>query len=65
MNALTNLTLVFFPYHCTMKKSIFKILAKFNKLALPKYYTRDLTKLKKWEKAIVGYKYWITTNALD
>ncbi len=59
------MTIVLFPYHCSMKKLLFKILAKFNKLVLPKYYTRDLTKLKKWEKAIVGYKYWITTNALD
>jgi hypothetical protein len=47
-----------------MKKNIFKLLAKFNKIVLPKYYKRDLTKLKKWEKAIVGYKYWVTTQAL-
>ena len=48
-----------------MKKNIFKLAAKFNKAVLPKYYQRDLTKLKKWEKALVGYKYWITSNALD
>ena len=46
-----------------MKKIAFKLLAKFNKAVLPKYYKRDLSKLKKWEKAIVGYKYWVTTNA--
>jgi hypothetical protein len=48
-----------------MKKQVFKLLAKFNKAVLPKFYKRDLSKLKKWEKALVGYKYWVTTNALD
>ncbi|MGQ0828604.1 MAG: hypothetical protein ACT4ON_09435 [Bacteroidota bacterium] len=47
-----------------MKKQFFKLLAGFNKAFLPKFYKRDLSKLKKWEKAIVGYKYWVTTNAL-
>jgi hypothetical protein len=48
-----------------MKKKTFKLLAKFNKLILPKYYKRDLNKLKTWEKAIVGFKYWVTTNSLE
>lgn len=48
-----------------MKKSIFKLLSKFNKIVLPSYYKRDLTKLKTWEKAIVGYKYWVTLGSLD
>jgi hypothetical protein len=48
-----------------MKKAAFLILAKINKAILPKFYKRDLAKLKKWEKALVGYKYWVTTNALD
>ena len=48
-----------------MKKSVFKLLARINKAILPKYYKRDLKGLKKWEMAIVGYKYWVTTNALD
>jgi hypothetical protein len=47
-----------------MKKSVFKLLALINKAILPKYYKRDLKSLKKWEMAIVGYKYWVTTNAL-
>jgi hypothetical protein len=47
-----------------MKKSIFKLLARINKAILPKYYKKDLKNLKKWEMAIVGYKYWVTTNAL-
>lgn len=48
-----------------MKKILFELLAKFNKSFLPKYYKRDLSKLKNWEKAIVGYKYWVITKALD
>jgi hypothetical protein len=48
-----------------MKKLIFRFLAKFNKAVLPKYYNRNLSKLKKWEMAIVGYKYWVTCNSLD
>ena len=48
-----------------MKKKAFKLLAKFNKSFLPKYYKRDLSKLKTWEKAIVGYKYWVTTKSIE
>jgi hypothetical protein len=47
-----------------MRKDFFKLLARFNHIFLPRYSHRDLSKLKKWEKAIVGYKYWITCNAL-
>jgi hypothetical protein len=48
-----------------MKKSIFKFLAKINKLVLPRYSHRDLSKLNKLDKAFIAYRYWITTNALD
>lgn len=48
-----------------MKKAIFRLLARINKAILPKYYKRDPKTLKKWEMAIVGYKYWVTCNALD
>ena len=48
-----------------MKKNIFQLLAKFNKMVLPSYYKRDLAKLKTWEKAIVGYKYWVALGSLD
>lgn len=46
-------------------KLAFKTLALLNKTILPKYYKRDLNKLKKWEKTIIGYKYWILIKALD
>lgn len=48
-----------------MKKLVFRLLAKLNKVFLPKYYKRNLNTLKKWEMAIIGYKYWVTRNSLD
>jgi hypothetical protein len=48
-----------------MKKSLFKLLAKINKALMPSFGKKDLTKLSKVEKAMVAYRYWVTTNALD
>ena len=47
------------------QKRLFKILARINKLILPRYSKRDLAKLSKIEKALVAYRYWVTTHALD
>ena len=46
------------------KRMIFKVLAKVNKLLLPRYSRRDLNKLNKFDLAIIGYRYFITKNAL-
>jgi hypothetical protein len=48
-----------------MKKVFFKVLAKINKVLIPRYSKRDLTKLKKWEQAMVAYRYWVTLNNLE
>ncbi|WP_298487768.1 SsrA-binding protein [uncultured Maribacter sp.] len=50
-----------------MKLMIFKILAKINKTLLPSYSKKqlDLSKASKLQLAIIGWRYWITTNALD
>lgn len=48
-----------------MKKTIFQILAKINKVAMPSMAKKDLMKLTNWQKAIVAYRYWVTINALD
>ena len=48
-----------------LQKKLFKILARINKLVLPRYSKRDLAKLSKIEKALVAYRYWVTTHALD
>ena len=48
-----------------MGKVFFKVLAKVNKVILPRYSQRDITKLSKIDKAIVAYRYWVTLHALD
>jgi len=50
-----------------MKKSFFKFLAKMNKLILPSYTRKrlDLAKASKIQLAIIGWRYYVTTNALD
>ncbi|WP_158973839.1 SsrA-binding protein [Cellulophaga sp. L1A9] len=50
-----------------MKKSIFKILAKMNTLILPSFTKKrlDLAKASKFQLALVGWRYYVTTNALD
>jgi len=50
-----------------MKKLFFELLAKLNKLLLPSYSKRqlDLSKATKLQMAIIGWRYFVTTNALD
>ncbi|MDL5511329.1 SsrA-binding protein [Arenibacter sp. M-2] len=50
-----------------MKKAFFKLLAKMNKLVLPSYSKKqlDLSKATKIQMAIIGWRYLVTTNALD
>ncbi|WP_284652115.1 SsrA-binding protein [Flavobacterium terrisoli] len=46
---------------------MFKLLAKINKLLLPSFTKRglDLAKAKKWQMAIIAWRYYVTTKALD
>ncbi|MDT0557032.1 SsrA-binding protein [Ichthyenterobacterium sp. W332] len=50
-----------------MKKTFFKILAKINKVILPSYSKKqlDLTKASKLQMAIIGWRTFVTKNALD
>ncbi|MFI0427937.1 SsrA-binding protein [Mariniflexile sp. HMF6888] len=50
-----------------MKKQVFKFLAKVNKLILPSYSKKqlDLTKATKLQMAIIGWRWFVTKNALD
>ena len=54
-------------YFCKKNQLMFKILAKINKLILPSFTKKrlDLAKAKKWQMAIIGYRYYVTTRALD
>jgi len=48
-----------------MKKAFFKTLAKLNKVIMPSYSKRDINNLSKLDKLMVGYRYYVTKNALD
>jgi hypothetical protein len=50
-----------------MKKQIFIILSKLNKVLLPSFSKRrlDLSKASKVQLAIIGWRYYVTTKALD
>lgn len=59
---------LFFIFVCTQKPNLmFKILAKLNKLLLPSFTKQglDIAKAKKWQMAIIGWKYYVTKNALN
>ncbi|MGQ7944272.1 SsrA-binding protein [Flavobacterium sp. WC2509] len=45
---------------------MFKILARINKLLLPSFTKQglDISKAKKWQLAIIGYRYYVTSRAL-
>jgi hypothetical protein len=49
-----------------MDKVIFKILAHINKLILPSFTKRrlDMSKAKKWQLAIIGWRYLVTKKSL-
>ncbi len=49
-----------------MNKQLFKILAKINKIILPSFTKKglDMAKAKKWQLAIIGWRYFATKNSL-
>ena len=46
---------------------MYKILAQINKIFLPSFSKQrlDLAKAKKWQMAIISYRYFVTKKALD
>ncbi len=50
-----------------MKKTVFKLLSRANKKFLPSYTKKelDLQKASKAQKALLGWKAWVTKNSLD
>jgi len=60
-------TLTFLFIFASMKKQVFKSLAKVNKVIFPSLGKRqiDMSKAKKWQMAIIGWRYFITRNSLD
>lgn len=55
--------MVFFIF---ANKNMYKLLAKINKLILPSFSKQqlDLSKAKKWQMAIIAWRYFVTKNAL-
>lgn len=49
-----------------MKRSLFKLLAKLNKAILPSYSKKqlDLSKASKLQMAVLGWRVFVTKNAL-
>ena len=47
-----------------IRKKFFIFLAKANKIILPSMIRKDLYKLSKSQKIIVGYRCWVTKNSL-
>lgn len=49
-----------------MKKLLFQIAAKLNKALLPSFSKKrlDLSKASKLQMAIIGWRYFVTTNAI-
>jgi hypothetical protein len=58
---------VVFSFFVKQQQLMFKIVAKINKLILPSFTKKrlDLAKAKKWQMVIIGYRYYVTTRALD
>jgi hypothetical protein len=56
-----------FLYLCPKQNYMYKILAQINKVILPSFTKQqlDLAKAKKWQMAIIGFRYYVTTRALD
>ncbi|MEJ6797316.1 MAG: SsrA-binding protein [Flavobacteriales bacterium] len=50
-----------------MKKSIFQLLAKINKIILPSYTKKglDLSQATKFQIAVIGWRYYVTKCSLD
>ncbi|GAB1308951.1 hypothetical protein KH5_16340 [Urechidicola sp. KH5] len=49
-----------------MKQNMFRALAKINKALLPSFTKKrlDMAKAKKWQLAIIGWRYFVTKNSL-
>jgi len=62
-----SLAAFFCNFTAGMKKICFKILAKLNKLLLPSLAKRgvDMAQAKKWQMALIGWRYYVTKNSLD
>lgn len=47
-----------------MRLRFFRLMARANKLLLPKMWHKDLLRLTKLQKLIVAWRIWVTKNSL-
>jgi len=47
--------------------TFYRLVAKINKLVLPSFTKQqlDLSKAKKWQMAIIGWRYYVTSRAIE
>jgi len=48
-----------------MKRRFFQFLNSINKAILPKYSKKDPLKLKKYQQAIIAYRYFVLIQSLN
>lgn len=48
-----------------MRKSVFKVLNKINRMVLPKLSDKDPSKLTKLQKGILAYRYFVLVNSME
>lgn len=63
--SIINIQEIFFTSEKISK--MYTFLSKLNKVFLPSFTKQrlDLSKAKKWQMAIIGWRYYVTTRALD
>jgi len=46
---------------------MYKVIAQLNKLILPSFTKQqlDISKAKKWQMVVVGYRYYVTIRAIN
>lgn len=47
-----------------MRRDLFRLLARLNKVLFPTLWGKDLLRLSKMQKLIVAWRYYVTRNAL-
>ena len=59
------IVILFFKF-ALMKRQLFQILAKINNIICPSFSKKglDMAKAKKWQLAIIGWRYFVTKNSL-
>ena len=58
---------VFFLYLFEIEKNMFVVLAQINRMILPSFTKKrlDISRAKKWQLAIIAWRYYVTIRALE